>query len=158
MLQFAPGPFYTFVSPFLMVLYQLESLHLIDYNLIYIQNKNRGFDKFLTAFPLKTKHFPFYKISSKPIQINTKTPLSTFGVFPNPNIREKGLGFSFLPLNLLILQHQAFLLLLDHLETINGKISHQNLGLLLTLALFSLPLLSKNENAQMCLILDHIWF
>ena len=142
-----------------MVLYQLESLHLVDYNLIYSQ-----FDKFLIVFPLKTKHFPFYKHSSKPIQTNTKTHLqpikntfSTIGVFPNPNTREKGLGFSFLPLNLLILQHQAFLLLLDHLETINGKISHQNLGLLSTLALFSLSLLSKNENAQMCLILDHIW-
>ena len=144
-----------------MVRYQLESLHLVDYNLIYSQNMNRGFDKFLTTFPLKTKHFPFYKHSSKPIPKpiynQYKTPLSTFVVFPNLNTREKGLGFSFLPLNLLILQHQAFILLLDHLETINGKISHQNLGLLSTLALFSLPLLSKNKNAQMCLILDHIW-
>ena len=154
MLQFAPSPFYTFVSLSIMVLYQLESLHFVDYNLIYTQNKNRGFDKFLTAFPLKTKHFPFYKHSSKPIQTNTKThlqpintPLSTFGVFPNPNTREKGLGFSFLLLNLLILQHQVFLLLLDHLETRNGQISRQNLSLLSTLALFSLPLLSKNENA-----------
>ena len=97
-----------------MVLYQLESLNLVDYNLIYSQNKNRVFDKFLTAFPLKTKHFPFYKHFSKPISKpiynQYKTPLSTFGVFPNPNTSEKGLGFSFLPLNLLILQHQAFLL------------------------------------------------
>ena len=155
------GPFYTFAALSLMVLYQLKSLNLVDYNLIYSQNKNRVFDKFLTAFPLKTKHFPFYKHFSKPIPKpiynQYKTPLSTFGVFPNPNTREKGLWFSFLPLNLLILQHQTFLPLLDHLEIINEKISHQNLGLLPTLALFSLSLLSKNENAQMCLIFDHIW-
>ena len=54
MLQFASGPFYTFVALSLMVLYQLESLHLNDYNLTYSQNKNMGFDKFLTAFYLKT--------------------------------------------------------------------------------------------------------
>ena len=163
MLQFAPSPFYKFVALSLMVLYHLESIHLVDYNLIYLQNKNRGFDKFLTAFPVKTKHFPFYKHSSKPIQTNTKTHLQPIQNnfihiwgFPQPKHKRKG-GFSFLPLNLLILQHQAFLLLLDHLETINGKISHKNLGLLSTLALFSLPLLSKNENAQMCLILYHIW-
>ena len=41
-----------------MVLYQLESLHFDDYNLTYSQNKNRGFDKFLTATPLKIQHFP----------------------------------------------------------------------------------------------------
>ena len=144
-----PGAFYIFVTLSRMVLYQLESLNLVDYNLIYSQNKNRGFDKFLTAFPLKTKHFPFYKHSSKPIPKpiynQYKTHLSTFGVFPNPNTREKGLGFSFLPLNLLILQHQAFVLLLYHLETINGKIFHQNLALLPTPALFSLPFLFKNE-------------
>ena len=143
-----------------MVIYQLESFQLVDYNLIYSQNKNMSFDKFLTTFPLKIKHFPFNKHSSKPIPKpiynQYKTPLSTFGVFPNPNTREKGLEFSLLPSNLLILQHQAFLLLLDHLETINGKISHQNLGLLSTLVLFSLPFLSKNKNAQMCLILNHI--
>ena len=53
-IQFAPNLFYTFVDLSLMVLYQLESLHLDDYNLIYSQNKNKGFDKILTAFPLKT--------------------------------------------------------------------------------------------------------
>ena len=58
-LQFSPGPFYTFVALALMVLYQLESLHLDNYNLAYSQNKNIGFDKFLTATPLKTKHFLF---------------------------------------------------------------------------------------------------
>ena len=35
-----------------MVLYQLESIHLDDYNLIYSQNKNRVFTEILTAFPL----------------------------------------------------------------------------------------------------------
>ena len=51
-LQFSLGPFYTFVSLSLMVLYQLESIHLDNYNLIYSQNKNRGFTEILTAFPL----------------------------------------------------------------------------------------------------------
>ena len=51
-LQFSPSPFYTFVDLSLMVLYQLESLHLDDYNLIYSQNKNKGLDQILTAFPL----------------------------------------------------------------------------------------------------------
>ena len=45
-IQFALGPFYTFVALSLMVLYQLESIHLEDYNLIYSQNKQRGFYKF----------------------------------------------------------------------------------------------------------------
>ena len=35
-----------------MVLYQLESIHLDDSNLIYSQNKNRVFTEILTAFPL----------------------------------------------------------------------------------------------------------
>ena len=30
----------------------LESIHLENYNLIYSQNKNRGFTEILTAFPL----------------------------------------------------------------------------------------------------------
>ena len=96
-LQFAPSPFYTFLALSLMVLYQFESLHLVDYNLIYSQNKNRGFDKFFIAFPLKTKHFPFYKHSSKPIQTNTKTHLqpiqNTFihiWGFPQPKHKRKG--------------------------------------------------------------------
>ena len=114
-LQFSPSPFYTFVYLSLMVLYQLESLHLDDYNLIYSQNKNRGFDKILTAFPLKTQHFPFTNItqiqsnqqySSKlnPTQpqnsftTKTKLFLSTFGVFPNIKIKKMKLGFCFLTL------------------------------------------------------------
>ena len=112
--QFSLGAFYTFVALSIMVISQLESLHFNDYNLIYIQNKNRGFDKILTTFPLKTKHFSFYNHSSKPIQTNTnqqyssklnlKQPqnsfttktklfLSTFGVFPNSNTNKRGLGF-----------------------------------------------------------------
>ena len=67
MLHLSVSPSYIFLSLDLMVLYQLESLHLDDYNLTYSQNKNNGFDKFLIATPLKTKHFPFYKNSSKPI-------------------------------------------------------------------------------------------
>ena len=62
-LQFTPSTLYKFVYLSLVVLYQSESLHLDDYNLIYIQNKNKGFDKLLTAFPLKTQHFPFTNIT-----------------------------------------------------------------------------------------------
>ena len=75
--QFALGPIYKFVALSVMVLYQLESLHLDHYNLIYRNNKNRGFDKILTAFPLKTKHFSFYNHSSKPIQTNTNQKFSS---------------------------------------------------------------------------------
>ena len=75
--QFSIGPLYTFVYKSLMVLYQLESLHLDDYNLIYSQNKNRGFDKILTTFPSKTKHFSFYNHSSKPIPTNNTLKNST---------------------------------------------------------------------------------
>ena len=102
-LQFSLGTFYTFVYLFLIVRYQLESLHLNDYNLIYSQNNNRGLDKILTAFPLKTQHFPFTNITQNqsnqqytsklnPTQpqnsftTKTKLFLSTFGVFPNIKI------------------------------------------------------------------------
>ena len=115
-LQFTPGPFYKFVALYLIFLYQLESLHLDDYNLTYSQNKNRGFDKFLKATPLKTQHFPFYKHSLKPIQTNTNQQytsklnptqpqnLSTtnqnhlyirLGFFPKSKHKKKMLGFSF---------------------------------------------------------------
>ena len=46
------GPFYKFVSLSLMVLYHFESIHLDDSNLIYSQNKNRGYTEILTAFSL----------------------------------------------------------------------------------------------------------
>ena len=116
-LQFGPGTFYTFVDLSLMVLYQFESLHLDDYNLIYSQNKNMSLDNILTAFPLKTQHFPFTNItqnqsnqqySSKlnPTQpqnafrTKTKLFLSTFGVFPNIKITkdEARVLFSYLSL------------------------------------------------------------
>ena len=51
-IHFAFDYFYIFVALSLMVLYQLESIHLNNYNLIYSQNKNRGFTEILTAFPL----------------------------------------------------------------------------------------------------------
>ena len=116
-LQFASGPFYTYLDLSLMVLFQLESLHLDGYNLIYSQNKNMGLDKILIAFPLKTQHFPVTNItqnqsnqqySSKlnPTQpqssftTKTKLFLSTFGVFPNIKITkdEARVLFSYLSL------------------------------------------------------------
>ena len=117
-LQFSSGTFYTFLDLSLMVLYQLESLHLDDYNLIYSQNKNRGLDKILAAFLLKTQHFPFTNITQNQFNNNTlqnstqhnpKTPLqkkkkklflSTFGVFPNIKITkdEARVLFSYLSL------------------------------------------------------------
>ena len=114
-LHFALGPFYTFLDLYIMVLYQLELLHLDDYNLIYSQNKNRGLDKILTAFPLKTQPFPFTNItqnqsnqqySSKlnPTQpqnsftTKTKLFLFTFGVFPTSKSQKMKLGFCFLTL------------------------------------------------------------
>ena len=118
-LQFAPSPFYTFVDLSLMVLYQLESLHLDDYNLIYSQNKNMGLDKILTAFHLKTQHFPFLQtllqtnpnikthhgIHQKQLQkwfrINIKTPsLPKLGLFPKIKITkdEARVLFSYLSL------------------------------------------------------------
>ena len=116
-LQFAHSPFYTFVDLSLMVLYELEALHWDNYNLIYIQNKNRGFENCLTVFHLKTQHFPFTNItqnqsnqqySSKinPAQpqnsftTKTKLFLSTFAVFPNIKITkdEARVLFSYLSL------------------------------------------------------------
>ena len=93
MVKFALGPFYKFVSLSIMVIYQLESLHLYDYNLIYSQNKNRGFNKILTAFPLKTQHSPFYNHSSKPIktnQNNTKQPQTELKPYKNNFIPHLG--------------------------------------------------------------------
>ena len=69
-LQFALGLFYTFVALSLMVLYQLESIHLDDSNLIYSQNKNRGFTNILTAIPLKTQHSPLF-FTTNPQNRNT---------------------------------------------------------------------------------------
>ena len=71
-LQFSLGPFYTFLSISLMVRYQLESIHLDDYNLIYRQNKNMGFTKILTAFPLKKPN----------ILLFTTIPQNQHGIYP----------------------------------------------------------------------------
>ena len=117
-LQFSPCLFYTFVELSLMVIYQLEALHLDDYNLIYSQNKNRGLDKILTSFPLKTQHFPFTnstqnqshqqyfsKLNPTQPQNSFKTKiklfLSTFGVFPNIKITEDEARVLFFYLSLL---------------------------------------------------------
>ena len=83
-LQFALGPFYTFVALSLMVFYQLESIHLDDSNLIYSQNKNRGFTEILTAFPL------LYNMILMPsIQIlffsNTHKKKNSFSFLTNSN-------------------------------------------------------------------------
>ena len=59
--KFALGPFYTFVALALMVLYQLESLNMDDYNLTYSQNKKKGFEIFLPMTPLKLHHFLYTK-------------------------------------------------------------------------------------------------
>ena len=130
-LQFAPGPFYTFVSLFLMVLYQLKSLHLDDYNLIYSQNKNRVCYKILTAFPLKTQYFPFsqtlhktnqnqsqptiqnnLKTIPKLIYNQNKTILIHIWGFPQLKHKNKGVWVYFLPQISSNLQCQAFFLFL----------------------------------------------
>ena len=105
-----------------MVLYQLESLHLDDYNLTYSQNKNRGFDKFLTATPLKTQHFSFLQTflktnpnqyqptihfktqpnkTPKLIYNQSKSPLHKVRVFPQIQTQETSSRVCVLTLNLL---------------------------------------------------------
>ena len=93
--------FYKFLAPALMVIYQLESLDLDDYNLTYSQNKNRDLKKFeINSF--ETSPFPLCKNFSTPIQSNQNNqtqlretpktflePIQTlssknFGVFINP--------------------------------------------------------------------------
>ena len=56
-LQFSLVPFYIFVALSLMVLYQFESIHLDDFNLIYSQNKNKGFYKNFDSIPFKNPTF-----------------------------------------------------------------------------------------------------
>ena len=111
-----------------MVLYQLESLHLDDYNLIYSQNKNRGF--FLQnldsiSFENST-FFPFYKHYTKPIPTNnTKQPqhnpkthlqqkktlfIHIWG-FPQLKHKNKGVWVYFLPQPLQIFSSKLFDLL-----------------------------------------------
>ena len=114
-IQFSPCNFYTFVYLYLMVLYQFELLHLDDYNLIYSQNKNRGLDKILTAFHLKTQHFPFTNITQNHYnqqyfsKLNPKQPQNSFttkknsfyphlGFYPTSKSQKMKLGFCFLTL------------------------------------------------------------
>ena len=78
-LQFALGLFYTFVALYLMVLYQLESLHFDDYNLIYSQNKNKGFLQNFDSISFENSTFSLFtntiQNQSKPIPANnTKQP------------------------------------------------------------------------------------
>ena len=100
-LQFAHGIFYTFVSLSLMVLYQLESLHLDDYNLIYCQNKNMSFLQNFDSISFENSTFSLFtnttQNQSKPIptsytkqlQHNPKTHLQ-----PKQNSFYPHLGFS----------------------------------------------------------------
>ena len=133
-LQLALGPIYKFVSLSLMVIYQLESLHLDDYNLIYSQNKNIVFFyKILTTFPLKTQHFPFLQTLNKTnsnqsqptIQKNLNTILKLIynqkknffyphlGVSPTQTQEQRGLGLLLIS-NLFQSSMQSFLLVFDH--------------------------------------------
>ena len=59
-LQFALNTFYKFLVLSLMVIYQLESIHLDVSNLIYNQNKNRGFYKNFDSIPFKNPTFSFF--------------------------------------------------------------------------------------------------
>ena len=78
-LQFSPGLFYKFVSLSIMVLYQLESLHLNDYNLIYSQNKNRGFLQKFDNISFENSTFSLFtnttQNQSKPIPTNNTKQL-----------------------------------------------------------------------------------
>ena len=100
-LQFAPSIFYTFVALSFMVLYQLESLHFDDYNLIYSQNKNKGFFQNFDSISFENSTFSLFtnttQNQSKPIptnntkqlQHNPKTHLQ-----PKQNSFYPHLGFS----------------------------------------------------------------
>ena len=96
-----------------MVLYQLKSLNLDDYNLTYSKNKNGGL-KIFDNNSFETSSFPLHKNYSKPIQTNpnnakqpqtelkpSKNTLHKVRVFLETQTQEKkGLGFGFLPLNI----------------------------------------------------------
>ena len=133
-----------------MVLYTLESLHLDDYNLTYSQNKNMGFDKFLTATPLKTQHFSFLQtfLKTNPNQyqptINFKTqpnttpkliynqsksPLHKVRVFPQIQTQEKSSRVCVLTLNLLKLLALASFLNFLVRSCTKEQVPHQSLDL-----------------------------
>ena len=75
-IQFNHNPLYKFVALSLMVLYQLESLHLDDYNLIYSQNNNRGFLQNFDSISFENSTFSLFtnttQNQSKPIPTNNK--------------------------------------------------------------------------------------
>ena len=81
--QFALGSFYTFVALSLMVLYELESIHLIDSNLIYSQNKNKGFYKKFDSIPFKNPTFSFFCTT---IPQNRNTSIINMKVIQNHSI------------------------------------------------------------------------
>ena len=100
-LHFSPGPFYTFVALSPMVLYQLESLHLDDYNLIYSQHKNRGFLQNFDSISFENSTFSLFtntiQNQSKPIPTNnTKQPQHNLKTHlqPKQNYFYPHLGFS----------------------------------------------------------------
>ena len=100
-LQFDPSPFYTFVELSLIILYQLKSLHLDDYNLIYRQNKNMGFLQNFDSISFENLTFFLFtnttQNQSKPIPTNnTKQPQNNHKTHlqPKQNSFYPHLGFS----------------------------------------------------------------
>ena len=164
-LQFASGPFYTFVSLSLMLLYQLESLHLDDYNLIYSQNKNIGFLQNFDNISFENSTFSFfYKHYTKPIQTNPnqqyKNNLKTISKliynqnktlfihiwgFPKLKHKNKGVWVYFLPQISSNLQYQAFLLFFITL----GFDFHGAIHKSLNSTTLALSLFLKNRIVQM---------
>ena len=143
--QFAPGPFIKFVSLSLMVLYQLESLHWDDYNLIYNQNKNMGFLQIFDSISFENSTFSLFtnttQNQSKPIPTNnTKQPQHNpkTHLQPKQNSFYPHLGFSltkhknkgvwvyFLPQPLQIFSSKLF----DLLGARDGKQTQPKLDLL----------------------------
>ena len=163
-LQFSPGPFYKFVALSLMVLYQLESFHLDNYNLIYIQNKNRGFFQNFDNISFENSTFSLFtnttQNQSKTIPTNnTKKPqknpkthlqqkktlfIHIWG-FPQLKHKNKGVWVYFLPQISSNLQCQAFFLFLITLGfDFHGAIHKSPHSKTLALSLFF-----KNAIAQM---------
>ena len=111
-IQFTHGPLYTFVSLYLMVLYQFESLPFDDYNLIYSQNKNMVLLQNFDSISFENSTFSLFtnttQNQSKPIltnntkhpQHNPKTHLQPkqnsfyphLGFSPNQTQEQRGLG------------------------------------------------------------------
>ena len=129
-----------------MVLYQLESLNLDDYNLTYSQNKNRGFDNnsfenpifsFLQTF-LKTNPNQYQPIihfktqpntTSKLIYNHSKSPLHKVRVFPQIQTQEKSSRICVITLNLLKLLALASSLNFLLRSCTKEQVPHQSLDL-----------------------------